>query len=127
MAHSSAIGGDKVWSKLKVDAGWEDAVEAVLRIASTPRRWHRWMPPLPPPVPPARMTVFATQADAASATGQDGFCWPTRADDAAIATAVAHWLHGVRVTRPIGDALAGGRNWALASAWSVVTVTWSRQ
>ena len=102
-----AIRGDKFWSKLKVDAGWEDAVEAVLRDRLNALPVASLDAAIALPVPPARMTVFATQADAASATGQDGFLLAhVRADDAAIATAVAHWLHGVRVAANLADALA---------------------
>ena len=59
------------------------------------------------PVPPARLTVFAGHS-AATAYAHERTHWPShvRADDPAIASAAAHWLHGVRVAETMADALA---------------------
>ncbi|MBL8311245.1 MAG: chromosome segregation protein SMC [Burkholderiales bacterium] len=99
------IRGDKFWSKLKVDAGWEDAVEAVLRDRLNALPVASLEAAMRLPVPPARLTVFSGHA-ATSSNSPHGLLAHVHADDAAIATAVGHWLHGVRVAANVADALA---------------------
>lgn len=103
------IRGDRFWSKLKVDAGWEDAVEAVLRDRLNALPVASLEEAMRLPVPPARLTVFAGQGSAAAATSDSaghGLAAHVRADEPAIATAVAHWLHGVRTAETLADALS---------------------
>ncbi|WP_156862997.1 chromosome segregation protein SMC [Casimicrobium huifangae] len=113
------IRGDKFWSKLKVDAGWEDAVEAVLRDRLNALPVASLEEAMRLPVPPARLTVFAGHSAATAYAHEHALASHVRADDPAIASAAAHWLHGVRVAETTADALAVRAS--LASGEVIVT------
>ena len=113
------IRGDKFWSKLKVDAGWEDAVEAVLRDRLNALPVASLEEAMRLPVPPARLTVFAGHSAAKAYAHEHALASHVRADDPAIASAAAHWLHGVRVAETTADALAVRAS--LASGEVIVT------
>ena len=101
------VRGDKFWSQLKVDAGWEDAVEAVLRDRLNALPVASLDDALRLPVPPARLTVYAGagSTDARAIAGNALFAH-VHATTAAIATSVAHWLHGVRTAETMAEALS---------------------
>ena len=113
------IRGDKFWSKLKVDAGWEDAVEAVLRDRLNALPVASLEEAMRLPVPPARLTVFAGHNAAPAYAHEHALASHVRADEPAIASAAAHWLHGVRVAETTADALAARAS--LASGEVIVT------
>ena len=105
-AHS--IRGEKFWSHLKVDAGWEDAVEAVLRDRLNALPVASLDAAAALPVPPSRVTVYSGASSAiASHTGEaGGLISHVTSTDAQVASAIAHWLHGVRAAASLQDALA---------------------
>ncbi len=113
------IRGDKFWSQLKVDAGWEDAVEAVLRDRLNALPVASLDEALKLPVPPARLTVFAGQGAALANAAPGALAAHVHASDGSIATAVAHWLHGVRTAETMAAALAARE--ALAAGEAIVT------
>lgn len=113
------IRGDKFWSKLKVDAGWEDAVEAVLRDRLNALPVASLEEAMRLPVPPARLTVFAGHSAAKAYAHEHALASHVRADEPAIASAAAHWLHGVRVAETTADALAARAS--LANGEVIVT------
>ena len=100
------IRGERLWSHLKVDAGWEDAVEAVLRDRLNALPVSSLDAAAALPVPPSRVTVYAGSAGANSASGAAGLLAHVNAEDPAVASAIAHWLHAVRVAQSLHDALA---------------------
>lgn len=100
------IRGEKFWSLLKVDAGWEDAVEAVLRDRLNALPVASLDEAAKLPVPPARLTVFAGAASYAGAHTVGTLAAHVGSADAAATGAIAHWLHGVHVAVDMQDALA---------------------
>lgn len=112
----NAIRGDKFWSKLSVDAGWEDAVEAVLRDRLNALSVDSLEAAAALQVPPARVTVFASGATGAlvGARGAEGSLLAhVKTQDAAVGAAITHWLHGVRVAPSLSDALSHRANLAV--------------
>ena len=107
-AHS--VRGEKFWSHLTVDAGWEDAVEAVLRDRLNALPVASLDAAAALPAPPSRVTVYSGANDvtsAATAKTSDGLAAHLRSADAQVASALVHWLHGVRTAASLQDALAG--------------------
>jgi len=100
------IRGEKFWSLLKVDAGWEDAVEAVLRdrLNALPVASLETAAGLP--VPPARLTVYAGTAPFTGAATAQSLASHVSSTDAAVSSAIAHWLHGTHTASNLQDALA---------------------
>ena len=112
-AHS--IRGEKFWSYLTVDAGWEDAVEAVLRdrLNSLPVASLDTAAALP--APPSRVTVYSAAIDVsltATANVMDGLAAHVTSTNAQVSSAMAHWLYGVRAAASLQDALARRNNLA---------------
>ena len=102
------IRGEKFWSHLKVDAGWEDAVEAVLRDRLNALPVASLDAAAAMPVPPSRVTVYSGAAGTSSAAAShaaDGLIAHVTSTDAQVAGNVAHWLHGVRAAATLQDAL----------------------
>ena len=99
--------GDKFWSQLKVDAGWEEALEAVLRDRLNALSVDSLEYAAGLVVPPARLTVFSkyqgTQA-AIEATSQH-LLSKVRSDDVSVQAALADWLRYVRIADSIADAV----------------------
>ena len=102
-----AIHGDKFWSKLTVDAGWEDAVEAVLRDRLNALPVASLDEAAALPVPPARVTVFSNASGAVvhaeAAAGR--LLAHVKSHDAAVSAAVGNWLHGVYAAHSLADGL----------------------
>ncbi len=116
-----AIRGDKFWSKLTVDAGWEDAVEAVLRDRLNALPVASLDEAAALPVPPARVTVFANAFGAVvHAEAVPGrLLAHVNSQDAAVFTAVANWLHGVHAAQSLAEGLA--QRASLAAGEVIVT------
>jgi chromosome segregation protein len=91
------LGGlPRLWQKMRIDAGWETAVEAVLR-----ERLHALeVPALQPLVgdqPPAKASVFDRMGGEApaAAAGLEPLAAKVHASDARVAAALADWLAGI--------------------------------
>ncbi len=103
-----AIRGDKFWSKLAVDAGWEDAIEAVLRDRLNALPVVSLDAAAALPVPPARVTVFSHVSGAVvhAQTTPGGLLAHVTSQDAAVSAAIANWLHGVHTAQSLAEGLA---------------------
>ena len=116
-----AIRGDKFWSKLTVDAGWEDAVEAVLRDRLNALPVASLDAAAALPVPPARVTVFSNAPGvvlhAEAVAGR--LLAHVKSQDAAVSAAIVNWLHGVHAAPSLADGLA--QRASLAAGEVIVT------
>jgi len=116
-----AIRGDKFWSKLTVDAGWEDAVEAVLRDRLNALPVASLDAAAALPVPPARVTVFSkvpgAVVPAEAIAGR--LLAHVKSQDAAVSVAIVNWLHGVHAAASLSDGLA--QRASLAAGEVIVT------
>jgi chromosome segregation protein len=92
-------GSPRLWQKMRIDAGWETAVEAVLR-----ERLHALeisnagsLQPILGDHPPAKASVFdRTGGEAApAAAGLEPLAGKVHAGDARVGAALADWLAGV--------------------------------
>ena len=102
-----------LWKRIHVEHGWEDAVEAVLRehlnaiAADDTARLADWLHDRPD----AKLTVLLPgEAMLPPAAGR--LIERVRADDAAIAAALADWLAGVYTAPDLSEALAQRANLA---------------
>jgi chromosome segregation protein len=91
------LGGlPRLWQKMRIDSGWETAVEAVLR-----ERLHALEVSAVQPIlgdhPPAKASVFdrAGGEPLAGAPGLDALSSRVHASDPRVAAALADWLAGV--------------------------------
>ncbi|HEX4927044.1 MAG TPA: chromosome segregation protein SMC [Burkholderiales bacterium] len=92
-------GSPRLWQKMRIDAGWETAVEAVLR-----ERLHAMEVSSAQSIlgdqPPAKASVFQLPHEpagdeAAAIPGLEPLAAKVHAGDAAVAAALADWLAGV--------------------------------
>jgi len=91
----------QLWQKLRIDPGWETAVEAVLR-----ERLHaRLSDARPGERPPAKASLFSAARDA----GRRGLIEKIHVIDDAVSGAIADWLAGAYPTEGTPDAAARGR------------------
>jgi len=102
-----------LWQKLHVDAGWEEAVEAVLRerlsaiACDDPTRLDEWLHDRPD----ARLAVALPgnadfgQISVFTAAG-GSLAQKVRCDDAAFGAVLNDWLGGVRIAETLAEALA---------------------
>jgi chromosome segregation protein len=96
-----------LWQKIHVEAGWEEAVEAVLRerlsaiACDDPARIAEWLHDRPE----GRLAVMLGGA-AALPVAPDSLLARVRCDDALVACALADWLGDVRATETLAEALA---------------------
>jgi chromosome segregation protein len=99
----------RLWQAIDIDAGWEDALEAVLRerlnALAVPRLEdaQAWVGD---GKPPGRLAAYADAATANDAPAGDGLLAKVRARDAHAAAALADSLHGVRCRPDLAAALA---------------------
>jgi chromosome segregation protein len=100
----------RLWQCLEIEAGWEDALEAVLRERLAALELARldavceWTGEA---TPPARLAVYdVTSPAAATAHAADALLSKVRLTDARIAGAIADGLHGVRCQPDLAAALA---------------------
>jgi chromosome segregation protein len=105
---SHGIHGERFWSQLKVDTGWEDAVEAVLRDRLNARSVDSLERAATLAVPPARMTLFTGSGGTshAASTHADALAAHVKSGDADVMSAINQWLHGVRTSASVGAAIA---------------------
>lgn len=100
-----------LWQKIHVEAGWEDAVEAVLRerlsaiACDDPAKLDEWLHDRPD----ARLSIVldgsAGQGAAGSAVA-GSLAARIRCDDAAVRAVLAEWLGGILSADSLADALA---------------------
>jgi chromosome segregation protein len=104
---SHGIHGERFWSQLKVDTGWEDAVEAVLRDRLNARSVDSLERVATLAVPPARMTLFTGGGGTSHApsTHADALAAHVKSGDTAVMSAINQWLHGVRTSTSVGAAI----------------------
>ncbi len=112
----------RLWQAIRIEAGWEDALEAVLRerlnalaVAhlDDTARWSE--------VPPAKLAVFAADGSRAVAQGHAGFiplAQYVQCLDAQAAPVVEDWLSGVYAVPTLAEAL-NLRSSLPAGAWLV--------
>jgi chromosome segregation protein len=100
------IRGDKFWSQLKVDTGWEDAVEAVLRDRLNARSINSLEAAINLGTPPSRFTVFASAGVASTdSISTQHLAAHVRSDQSTVAAVLSQWLHGVRTAEDLPSAL----------------------
>jgi chromosome segregation protein len=100
------IRGERFWSQLKVDAGWEDAVEAVLRDRLNALPVNSLDAAAALPVPPSRVTVYSGATPATHSHTAEALIAHVSTNDASVASAIGHWLHGVRAAQTLEQALS---------------------
>jgi chromosome segregation protein len=115
-------GAPPLWQQIHVEAGWEDAVEAVLRerlsaiACDDPAKLDEWLHDRPE----ARLSVMlAGTAAVDAADGHETLAARVRSGDPAVRGVLADWLGAVRTAGSLAEALA--RRDALADGDLVVT------
>jgi chromosome segregation protein len=98
-----------LWQKIHVEAGWEDAVEAVLRerlsaiACDDPAKLDEWLHDRPE----ARLAVvLAANATVAPIFGPKTLAARVRSDDPAIRAVLADWLGAVRTAESLAEGLS---------------------
>ena len=102
----------RLWQQIRIESGWEDALEAVLRErlnAIAVERMEQAGGWLSEP-PPGRITVFAPAQEAATSTEPLAGCEPLRryvtCNDARLQAVIADWLSQVYVIADTNSAVA---------------------
>ena len=106
-----------LWSRIHVEPGWENALEAALRerLAALPvgrlDMVRGFLGAGAQDAPPARLAFYspqgaAAQAGGAPAAGQRRLSDLLRVADAGLRTLLEHWLHGSLTAPTLDDALA---------------------
>ncbi|MCG2577882.1 chromosome segregation protein SMC [Dechloromonas sp. XY25] len=99
-----------LWQHIHVEAGWEDAVEAVLRerlsaiACDDPAKLDAWLHDRPE----SRLSVMLSSASASAADNppESSLAARIRSDNPAIRAALSDWLSGVQTADSLADALA---------------------
>ncbi len=114
-----------LWQKIHVEAGWEEAVEAVLRerlsaiACDDPAKLDEWLHDRPE----ARLAVALPEntedMDRRFRPASGSLAERLRCDDAGLAAVLADWLSPVRTAETLADALAGRA--ALEAGAAIVT------
>ncbi|MBP5986898.1 MAG: chromosome segregation protein SMC [Azonexus sp.] len=111
-----------LWQKIHVEAGWEDAVEAVLRerlsaiACDDPAKLDEWLHDRPE----ARLAVMlGSNATVAPIFGQKSLAARVRSDDPRIIAVLADWLGAVRTAESLAEGL--GLRGELADGGLLVT------
>ena len=118
--HAASSDARRLWQQLDIEAGWEDALEAVLRERlnalelddARPRRstWVGDGAPLPRP-PRGLRAGAAARAAPARAREPDALLAKVRTDATRVlARLLADWLHGVRCRADLAHALSATRD-----------------
>jgi chromosome segregation protein len=100
----------RLWQSIEIDAGWEDALEAVLRERLAALELARLDDALDwggDAKPPARLAAYAPGAPGADAVSvDDALLSKVRTRDANVRAVLAEGLHGVRCQPDLASALA---------------------
>jgi chromosome segregation protein len=107
-----------LWKRLHVEAGWEDALEAVLRerlsaVDAGDADLAAWVGDRPG----AKVTVLLGGEAAAAPKTDDGLLARIRIDDPAIAGPLGDWLRGVRTIADLSTALSRRGELADGELW----------
>lgn len=96
-----------LWQKIHVEAGWEEAVEAVLRerlsaiACDDPAKLDEWLHDRPE----ARLSVILGASAVDRNFAQNTLAARVRSDDPAMADVLADWLGSVRTAETLAEAL----------------------
>lgn len=114
------VGNARFWSLLKVEAGWENAVEAVLRDRLNAAFTKDLQGAATWGTPPTRLTLVQSNATSMGATvAADALLAKLSSSEAHVMAACASWLHGVKAAATLDEALH--RRGALAAGEVIVT------
>ncbi len=107
-----------LWKRLHVEAGWEDALEAVLRerltaVDAGDADLAAWAADRPG----GKVTVLLGSAQAATAGNGDSLLARIRCDDPAVSGPLGEWLRGVRTIADLPSALARRGELAAGEVW----------
>ncbi len=117
---SHGVSSARFWSQLKVEAGWEDAVEAVLRDRLNAAFTKDLQGAATWGVPPTRLTFVQTNAHVANAAATaDSLLAKVSSGESHVMSACVNWLHGVKVAATLNEALH--RRATLGVGESIVT------
>ena len=118
-------GAPPLWQRIHVEAGWEEAVEAVLRerlsaiACDDPAKLDEWLHDRPE----ARLAVALLEntedMDRRFRPASGSLAERMRCDDAGLAAVLVDWLSPVRTAETLADALAGRA--ALEAGTAIVT------
>jgi chromosome segregation protein len=110
----------RFWQHIEVQAGWEDALEGILR---------ERLNAVPTPQldalakhgePPAKLAIFSSEGGASAAEfSADALASKVKVKDTRVAAALADWLHAVRCAPNLADAMR--MRGALSAGACVVT------
>ncbi len=112
----------RLWQVLDIDAGWEDALEAVLRDRLNALELERlddtlaWMADGSQPPGPLAVYAIAAQPTGSAPTG-DALFAKVRTAESGVARVVADGLHGVRCRPDLAAALAARESLAPGEAF----------
>lgn len=90
--------GTPLWKSLRVEAGWDDAIEAVLRERLNALPVDDAERLLRIPVPPVRLTIVAPAAGESPRMPADALISKVSSEDRRLGRLLAEWLHGYRVS-----------------------------
>ena len=123
LAQHQLDGAPRLWQSIRIEQGWEDALEAVLRerinALALPRLedaagWNE--------APPAKLAVYAADGARSAAVATQAGLTPlvnyVRCQDAQATTVVTDWLSGVYAVGSLNEAMSLRGNLA-AGAWLV--------
>ncbi|MCS6995771.1 MAG: chromosome segregation protein SMC [Casimicrobiaceae bacterium] len=116
-ARSCGIRGSPLWRALRVEPGWDDAIEAVLRerLQALPVEAGQILETLP--APPARLTLYSTSAGREIPIRADGLARRVSAEERAVQMLLAEWLHGYRAAPDLATALAQRHTLGPGESW----------
>jgi chromosome segregation protein len=124
LAKHELAGLGRLWQKLHVEAGWETAIEAVLRerMAALEVRSLDWVRAFAEDAPPARLAFYQPPVAAPGAPVPAGLTPLTsllRIADSDLRTLMNDWLGGVYIADNLAQALAGRGSLPAAAAYVV--------
>ena len=102
----------RLWQKLHIDAGWETALESVLRERTSALEVSNldWAKAFFKDAPPAKLALFSPQsaapADVAAAAGLRPFTSLLQLNDPGLRALLQDWLHGVYAADDVDTAFA---------------------
>ena len=120
LADLGLAGAEPLWQTLQVDAGWETAVEAVLRerLLAVPANLDTLQRALSAP-PPATVALALCEAGTVAASPSDALRSRVRSGDARWNAVLDEWLADVRIAED--DALLSGTGWRISRAGHLAT------
>jgi chromosome segregation protein len=103
---SHGVSSARFWSQLKVEPGWENAVEALLRDRLNAAFTKDLQGAATWGVPPAKLTfVQSASASASASSVADSLLAKVSSSEAHVMAACANWLHGVKAAATLDEAL----------------------